>query len=449
MPGLRAAIAVPVLVTALLLTGCTSFADHVTASGDVAIVGAVSGTVDDLVDDALADLEDFWAAEVPAVLGRPFEPPRGGYFSVDPDAVGPGDFPDGVGCGQEPAAAEGNAFYCLSPARPHSDSITYDRAFLAELADAYGAFVPALVMAHEFGHAVQARVGSSGPSIAVETQADCLAGVWTRWVADGNARRTTIRARQLDELLRGYLLLRDPIGTSTAAGSAHGSGFDRVSAFQEGFDSGPEACRDDFGPGRTFTQGEFISDEDFRNEGNAPFEQLPRLLEASLPEFWNRAFSEVFQLPFAPPAIDAFRTTAPSCAPEDRDLVYCPDGPVVGYDETDLARPVYRLGDFAVFTAVSVPYAIAARDQLGLSADDADAVRSAVCLTGWYSAQVFNQTVTTVQISPGDLDESVQFLLTYGTADELLASAGLTGFQLVDRFRSGFVAGVSACDVGE
>src|SRR3712207_2922974 len=126
-------------------------------------------------------------------------------------------------------------------------------------------------MAHEFGHAVQGRVGSPDASIATETQADCYAGAWSAWVADGEASHSQLREAELDDLLRGYFLLRDPVGTSTAQESAHGSYFDRVSAFQEGFDDGPQACRDRFGPQRIFTQGEFTSDVDFANRGNAPF----------------------------------------------------------------------------------------------------------------------------------------------------------------------------------
>jgi predicted metalloprotease len=444
------------LVAAVCLTGCVSFTvgrpEPSSLSGpvaDVTIVGAGDGPVDHLARNALADLEEFWTGVFPDVFGQEFRPLAGGYFSVDPNDVRPGEYPRGVGCGAQPLEVEGNAFYCQAPNTPNSDSITYDRAFLGELAAGYGEFIPALVMAHEFGHAVQARVGSPRTSIAVETQADCLAGTWTRWVADGHAPHSRIRAPQLDELLRGYLLLRDPVGTSTAAQSAHGSYFDRVSAFQEGFDSGATACRDDFGPDRVFTQGEFTRDDDFRNQGNAPFSELLTLVEQSLPEFWDRAFAEVFRHSFAHPRIQAFRGTAPDCAPKDRDLVYCPDVDLVGFDETDLARPAYDdLGDFAVATAVAVPYALAARDQLGLSVDGDAALRSAVCLTGWYSAQVYNRTVTSVQISPGDLDESVQFLLTYGDDDRVLGGADLTGFQLVDLFRGGFVQGVSACDVG-
>ena len=51
-------------------------------------------------------------------------------------------------------------------------------------------------------------------------------------------------------------------------------------------------------------------------------------------------------------------------------------------------------------------------------------------------------------ISPGDLDESVQFLLRYGNDPRVLGDLDASGFQLVDRFRSGFIEGASACDVG-
>jgi predicted metalloprotease len=417
------------------------------AGAGVTIAGATDGPVDDLARDALADLEDYWAEEFPGAFGQEFVPLEGGYFSVDPGDVDPREYPQGVGCGAQPQDVESNAFYCQAQGVPNSDAITYDRVFLGELADTFGRFIPALVMAHEFGHAVQARVGSPGFSIAIETQADCLAGSWTRWVAEGKAPRSRIRAPQLDELLRGYFELRDPVGTSTAEQSAHGSFFDRVSAFQEGFDSGPEACRDDFGPDRVFTQGEFTTDEDIARQGNAPYRTLLGLVADSLPEFWDKAFSDVFGEPFDPPDLEPFQNTAPDCAEENRDLVYCRDGNLVGFDEPHLARPAYELGDFAVATAVSIPYALAARDQLGLSVDGDDALRSAVCLTGWYAAQVYNQTIETVQISPGDLDESVQFLLTYGDDDQVLGAADLTGFQLVDLFRGGFVEGVGPCDV--
>ena len=417
-------------------------------AGEVTIVGAGDGPVDDLAHAALADLEEYWSTVFPEVYGRDFPLLAGGYFSVDPGDVDPGDYPDGVGCGAAPLEVESNAFYCQAPNTQHSDSISYDRAFLAELADGYGQFLPALVMAHEFGHAVQGRVGFPPSSIAAETQADCLAGAWSAWVAEGNAQRSRLTETDLDELLRGYFLLRDPVGTSTREQSAHGSYFDRVSAFQEGFDSGPEACRDNFGPDRLFTQGAFRDDDEALSGGNASYPELLRIVDTSLPTVWEQAFRDLFGETFTAPRIRAFDDEAPACSPEpDRDLVYCPEEALVAFDESDLARPAYELGDFAVATAVALPYSLSVRDQLGRSVDDEDAIRSALCLTGWYAAKVFNGQAGQVSISPGDLDESVQFLLTYGTSQNVVPDVELSGFQQVDLFRAGFVEGLGACDV--
>jgi predicted metalloprotease len=418
-------------------------------AGEVTIVGAVEGSVDDLSRDALADLEEYWSGAFPEVFGTDFQPLAGGYFSVDPNDVDPGEYPNGVGCGAAPLEVASNAFYCQAPNTRHSDSITYDRAFLEELADGYGQFLPALVMAHEFGHAVQARVGSPPSSIATETQADCHAGAWSAWVAEGNAEHSRLSEADLDELLRGYFLLRDPVGTSTGQQSAHGSYFDRVSAFQEGFDSGPDACRDNFGRDRLFTQGSFRDDDEALSGGNAGYAELLRIVDTSLPAVWEQAFRDVFDETFTAPDIRSFDGEAPACSPDtDRDLVYCSEATLVAFDESDLARPAYELGDFAVATAVAIPYSLSVRDQLGRSVDDENAFRSALCLTGWYAAKVFNGQAGGVSISPGDLDESVQFLLIYGTSPTVVPDVELSGFQQVDLFRSGFVEGLGSCDVG-
>ncbi|MGY1636486.1 hypothetical protein ACI78V_07520 [Geodermatophilus sp. SYSU D00742] len=467
MPAALLRRVVPVLLAVATLfaaTGCSvvvlgrpSAADPPPDDADpgrVDVVGAVDGPIDVLARNALADLEDYWAEQFPDVFGGRFSPLTGGYFSVDPADVDPAVYPQGVGCGADPREVENNAFYCTGQT-VNSDSISYDRAYLAELADGYGRFIPALVMAHEFGHAVQARVGSPPTSIATETQADCFAGAWTAWVAEGQATHSQIREPELDQLLRGYLLLRDPVGTSPTQEQAHGSYFDRVSAFQEGFDDGPTACRDRFGEDRVFTQGRFTSDEDFRSGGNAPYGTIEQIIETSLPEFWERAFTEVLDGTFRAPRLEPFRGTAPNCAADDVDLVYCPAGDgvgaggLVGFDEQDLTGPAYEgLGDYAVPTAVAIPYGLAARDQLGLSTEGDEALRSAVCLAGWYSAQVYNGELTNVVISPGDLDESVQFLLEYGNDPQVLGPTDASGFQLVDLFRGGFLGGARACDVG-
>jgi hypothetical protein len=271
-------------------------------------------------------------------------------------------------------------------------------------------------------------------------------------VADGNAPHNTIRPAELDDVLRGYLLLRDPVGTGLNAGEAHGSYFDRVSAFQQGFDDGPTACRDAFGADRSYTQGEF-SDQDIATGGDAPYDQtVGEFASKGLGEFFTAAFAKLGKT-FTAPTFTPFNGKAPRCAGQqpDTDLVYCAADATVGYDQTDLTRPLYASeegGDYAVLTALALPYGLAARDQLGLSTDDQDAIRSAVCLAGAFTAGVLNRQSSILSISPGDADESVSFLLRYSDDPRVLAESGLTGFQLVDVFRGGVFSGLSACHIG-
>ena len=453
-------VLLPLAVVGVLLTGCSSLVTGMANPGpgeptDVPpdqfpIVDAQDGNaVDQGMRNALTDLDTFWGQAYPEFFGGRFEPLQGGVFSVDPDDIDPAAFPDGVGCGQDPEAVENNAYYCVAPREPHSDSITYDRRFLAELAaDSGHALVP-VVMAHEFGHAIQARFGPPGASINAETQADCLAGAWTRWVVDGNAAHVAIRKPDLDDVIRGYLKVSDPVGRDPDSNEAHGSYFDRVSAIAEGYESGVGACRDNFGADRLFTARPFENAADRRNQGNAPYASTIAYTEQTLPAFWQSVFPAAFGEDFDAPTITAFDRTAPACVDGDRDLGYCPSDRTVYYDETDLIEPAYsELGDFAVPTAISLPYALAARSQLGLSTDDGDATRSAVCLTGWYEAQIFSGKFPDLTISPGDVDEAVEFLLEYGVEDKVFPDTDATGFELLQQYRAGFLDGGTQCDIG-
>jgi predicted metalloprotease len=425
------------------------------AAEQVPIVGATDSPIDRLVRNAIADLEAFWAEALPRFYGEEFRPPAGGYFAVDSSALDARRYPpSGIGCPEhpmDPAAAAGNALY-----NPRCDAIAYDRALLRDLADTYGESLPAVVLAHEFGHAVQARVGfaANGRSIQDETQADCFAGAWTAWVNDGQARHVAIDERDLDGVLRGYLLLRDAVGSDPDNSQAHGSYFDRVSAFSQGHDEGVASCRDDFGPDRLFTAEAFDQDE-LANRGNAAYSETLRIVDATLPPFWRDVFPRAFDRDFDEPAIRPFDRIPPPCGDrdiEELDLAYCEADSTVYYDETDLVRPAHQqIGDFAVATALSVPYSLAVRSDLGLSIDDENATRSAVCLTGWYAAQVFDGAfadTADIRISPGDIDEAVIFLLTYGRSDSVFPNVDASGFELLRAFRNGFLDGGGPCDVG-
>lgn len=458
--------AVTLALAATLLTGCSTTVVAGIASpapGGAVDVEAdafpITGVSDERIDqfarNALTDLDAFWSRAYPEYFGGEYTPLEGGYFSVDSDALDESGYPEtGIGCEGSPTALDAvadNAFY-----DPACDLIAYDRALLEELSADYGRFLVPVVMAHEFAHAMQNRFGfaASGRSIQDETQADCLAGAWTSWVAAGEAGHVSIRTPELDDVVRGFLLLRDDVGTDPEDSTAHGSFFDRVSAFYEGFDGGVEPCRDDFGEDRLFTLEAFGATERV-DEGNAPYSDIVDWTDETLPVFWESVFRAAFDADFDPPAVEGFDATAPECGElgrEDRDLGFCAPDETVYYDETELTRPAHEeLGDFAVATALSLPYALAARAQADLSTEDGAATRSAVCLTGWYTAQwysgAFADTLTVV-LSPGDIDEAVQFLLTYGVEEQVFPDVSASGFELVGAFRLGFLEGGGACDIG-
>jgi predicted metalloprotease len=458
---------VPAALACVLLAGCAnSFVVGVPSPGTSApvdvsadsfpITGVSDTPIDRFARNALADLQAFWQQAYPEFFHGPYRPLSGGYFSVDSRRVDPGAYPrTGIGCAHAPSAPDsvaGNAYY-----DPSCDSIAYDRALLQELANDYGRFLVPVVMAHEFGHAMQGRFGfaASGRSIQDETQADCFAGAWTRWVDDGKARHVTLRAPELDDVLRGFLLLRDQVGSDPDATQAHGSYFDRVSAFYEGFDAGVGSCRDDFGPDRLYTAAPFTSDLDYANQGNAPYDDIVSWIGQTLPVFWKGVFPATFGRQFRPPALKAFDRTGPSCGSlrgTNLDLSYCASNSTVYYDRAELIRPAYdKLGDFAVAAGLSVPYALAARSEARLSTGDGAATMSAVCLTGWYThewyAGAFSDSLK-VTLSPGDVDEAVEFLLTYGVDPRVFPNVSASGFQLVGAFRDGFLRGGRACDIG-
>jgi predicted metalloprotease len=416
------------------------------------IVGATDNPIDQLVRNALTDINTFWQASYPQDFGKPFTPLTGGYFSVDSNNIDDSAYPDtGIGCAADPVDPEetkDNAFY-----NPKCDAIAYDRALLSDLADHAGRALPAIVLAHEFGHAMQGRFGfaANGRSIQDETQADCFAGAWTAWVVQGHAQHVAIRKPELDDVLSGYLTLSDPVGSDPDDNQAHGSYFDRLAAFSDGYDKGVPTCRDDFGADRVFTDAPFTSEQDAQNNGNAPYDQAVEFVGKTLPQFWDAVFPSSFGKDFQEPKITSFDGNAPNCAGGGgAELGYCRSDKTVYYDEQDLVRPAYdKIGDWSVATAISLPYALAARAQIGKSTGDSAATTSAVCLTGWYTAQAFNGAFSeTLQLSPGDVDEAVRFLLTYGVSPDVFPNTHETGFELLRSFRDGFLEGGKACNIG-
>src|SRR3954447_10377781 len=184
---------------------------------------------------AIAELQAYWADEYPDLYGDRYQPiPRARIIAARPGVK----LPACQGHRTRYADVRGNAFYCLQ-----SNFIAYDDVTLMpRLAETFGTFSVALVLAHEWGHGIQDRAGNGDEqTVYLEQQADCFAGAFLSHVADdGNALE--LEPGDLEASLGAMLLLRDAPGKSAADQSAHGSAFDRISAFQDGFESGAEQC---------------------------------------------------------------------------------------------------------------------------------------------------------------------------------------------------------------
>ena len=82
-------------------------------------------------------------------------------------------------------------------------------------------------------------------------------------------------AAEPDDDIRAGLIamirVQDPVGLNPNEASGHGSGFDRVGAFQVGFQEGLARCERLIDEPLPLTPLQFLNEDDFLNEGNAPF----------------------------------------------------------------------------------------------------------------------------------------------------------------------------------
>ncbi|HEX6217215.1 MAG TPA: neutral zinc metallopeptidase [Vicinamibacterales bacterium] len=148
------------------------------------------------------------------------------------------------------ASAASGPFYC-----PADRKVYLDLSFFRELDQRFGApgdFAAAYVIAHEVGHHVQTLLGISGQvrsqqeqsrsganqlSVAMELQADCLAGVWGHHAN----RKQLLDADDVDEGLRAAAAIGDDRltkGRVSPESFTHGTSEQRARWLRQGLSSG-------------------------------------------------------------------------------------------------------------------------------------------------------------------------------------------------------------------
>ena len=405
------------------------------------IHGDTSAPVNEIAVKAITDLQQYWAQEFPALYGQEYQPVDGGFYAVSPsvDAAPP--------CAQDAAEVAGNAFYCAT-----NDVVAWDaEGLLPDLQSKFGDFVIPIVFAHEWGHAVQARSNFTARTVTSELQADCFAGSWAKHALDSGV--FTADSAQLDAALAGILQLRDTPGTSKVDPNAHGSGFDRVGAFQDGYDNGNQKCKGYRDDDPVVVELPFNDEEDAARGGDADYASIVNGVPYDLEDYWSQVYPELTNgrpwvplrglAPFAP-------SDPPACGGEDTSgfvLFYCVPDDYVAWDNVDAMPEIYRQGgDFAVATLLATQYALAAMTRAGDQSDERTQSLRGDCLAGAYTASVVlgNRSQTSsYRISPGDLDEAITALLVFrGDAD---AERQGSGFERIRHYRDGVINGAGAC----
>jgi predicted metalloprotease len=199
----------------------------------------------------LGSTEDVWSAQFNAA-DRSYESPKLVMFSGSVQTA----------CGGATAAS--GPFYC-----PGDQQVYLDTSFFDEMKSRLGGggdFANAYVIAHEVGHHVQNLLGYSknmdaarahdesvegdnGPSVRLELQADCLAGVWAHdaqqkmnWLESGDIEQALSTATAIGD----DRLQKQSQGTVVPDSFTHGTSAQRVKWFKTGFENGSVAKCDTF-----------------------------------------------------------------------------------------------------------------------------------------------------------------------------------------------------------
>lgn len=417
------------------------------------VEGTDGGKIDELGAASISDIEDFWET----VYGETFDDdftPIETLISWDADGYESQEF-----CGHDTYGLE-NAGFCVP-----ENTIGWDRGVLLPgLRDDFGEMAVTNVLAHEYGHAIQRQAGlatKSTPSLVREQQADCFAGAYMRWVAEGNSSRFTLStANGLNSLLAAVISFRDPPPSEedydTGEGE-HGSAFERITAFQFGFTDGSASC------------AAIDAKEVAQRRGDLPValqENQPGAGEWPVSEESVNAIVDALESMFSPanPAELSLDDDAANDCPDARPsppVSFCPATNTIAVDMSELealGTPSGQdgngglvSGDNTAYSVLVSRYMLAIQNERGgMALDNAEAALRTACLSGVATTNMTEPITTsdgnTVALSAGDLDEAVSGLLTNGlAASDVNGDTVPSGFSRTDAFRTGVLGDEERC----
>jgi predicted metalloprotease len=409
---------------------------------------------DDFAAAALADIQRWWTEQFPAVYGAEFEPLAGGIYAGYPGrrSVIPG-------CGAPRTTVDDLqlyvAFYCQ-----FGDFMAYDDSadgLLTTLTNEFGPAVMGVVLAHEYGHTIQERIGALDRSLATirtEQQADCFAGAWTGQAYRGESPFLQLSDADVRTGLIAMLSVRDPVGLDQFEEGGHGSAFDRVGAFQEGFLLGPARCAELLDAPLELMPNQFQTNADFVRGGNAPYQDATAFLAEDLNDFWATTLGDRFPELTVVPATDLNGIECGDVVVLAEEIVLCPDEATAVYDEPAVLELYREFGDFTLGYFYGIAWAEQAQRVIGTPLAGEQRALLNDCFTGAWVRDITpdelglpTRDTTSVTSSPGDLDEAIRMAIIEGDETSTTDVVG-SPFEKIESFRAGVLGGLDACPLG-
>ncbi|MEV6769759.1 metallopeptidase [Nocardia sp. NPDC051030] len=401
------------------------------------------GAIDTLVLNATSDLQEYWTTEYAKNFPGVFTPVSR-FISWDANA--PRE--QSVEFCRASTFQEVNAAYCTV-----DKTIGWDRGvLLPELVKKFGQMSVVMVLAHEYGHSVQAQAKLNGlftPNVVREQQADCFAGVFLRSVAEGNSRHFTLNTTDgLNGVLSATIAVRDK--EPGASKDEHGTAFERVTALEIGYTEGAASCKN-------ITRKELQQRRGTLPTSYQPGDENQLAVDQSSLGLVAQALATSFPVTQQPTYDYNGVTTRCPNVTATQPVSYCPSTGTIGVDVTALAKrargdddnallSAMVAGDYNAFVVFVSRYMLAVQKDRNLTLTGADTagLRTA-CLSGAFTTQL-SQPGSTLRLSADDLDEAVSGILADGlAASDVDGKVVPSGFVRLEAFRTGVLDGDTTC----
>jgi predicted metalloprotease len=413
---------------------------------DRKVQGGDGGKEDELAAQSISDIEQFWQGAYGEPLKGKFKPVKD-LISWDSTGYSSKEF-----CGSDTMGVE-NAAFCET-----DRTIGWDRGqLLKQLRNSFGDMAITMVLAHEYGHAVQDMAkltDDNTPTLVSEQQADCFAGVYMRWVAENKSPRFTLSTGEgLNNVLAAMISFRDPLLSENDPEMGideHGSAFERVSAFQFGFTDGAGACAAIDEKEITQRRGDLpvALQQDQTGELDITKDSVKSVIEALNTQF----------KPANPPTLSFDSESCPNARPSPP-ASYCPANNTIYVDLPKLQKMGKQsdannglvFGDNTAYSVLTSRYVLALQQQRGgLVLDNAEAALRTACLTGVATTKLSEEVPVadgnTIALTAGDVDEAVSGMLTNGlAAGDVNGESVPSGFSRIDAFRTGVLGDFDRC----